>query len=74
LDGSVLTNDYSVLSANFFDVGDALPGPFVSMPIPRKSISTKELARLGVPQAFKMDRDADGWVTMDEVFRFVFGG
>ncbi len=74
-DGKAATADYTFFVANFLLAGDPPPGAFLfDPPLPKKAETVKALLRAGIANAKKMDLDGDGWVTFDEITRFLGRG
>lgn len=74
-DGKAATADYTFFVANFLFIGDGPPGGFLHQPpIPKKAETVKALLREGIQSAPKLDLDRDGWVTFDELTRFLASG
>lgn len=70
--GLVGTADYTFIQVNFLQVGDSLPGNFVQEPRrPKKAASVKEMLAAKIRFADEMDLDGDGWVTYDEITRWL---
>jgi uncharacterized delta-60 repeat protein len=74
-DGKAATADYTFFVANFLFIGDGPPGGFLHRsPNPKKAETVRRLLRDGILSAPKMDLDRDGWVTFDELTRFLGRG
>ena len=73
-DGVIDVSDFGFIADNYGLVGDqgcCVPTP--NMPTPRTSITVRELASLGVPNAYRGDLNDDGVIDFDDVELFLNG-
>jgi hypothetical protein len=68
-DGDVAIDDYAILSANFGTVGDAEVDGYgrENNQIRRKISVLDAILEAGTSEVVKFDKDADGWITFDEL-------
>ncbi len=74
VNGSVGIEDYTFFGSYFLQSDDALPGNYSGpSPTPKQRCTVKEMVGTGVPEtvAQSMDADKDGWITTDEVARWL---
>ncbi|MCK4342298.1 MAG: HYR domain-containing protein [Phycisphaerae bacterium] len=73
-DGVIDVSDFAFITSNYGIVGDLdCCAPKASTPTPRTSITVRELASLGVPNAQRGDLNHDGAIDFDDVELFLTG-
>ncbi len=73
-DGVIDVSDFGFIADNYGTVGDEdCCSPSPGTPEPRTSITVRELAALGVPDAYRSDLNDDGVIDLDDVALFLNG-
>jgi hypothetical protein len=69
--GHVGTSDYTFIQVNFLMVGDDEPGAYGPRRIGKTRATVQEMLDAGIKVAREFDLDNDGWVTVDEIARWL---